>query len=263
MNLEEMEKTIKELKKQIIRAWEVITHNKEECMENRTIREVLREFFEEEKQNTSSEVFIAFLDGLLAKLDVRSAAHTEEHDCYKEWTKNIKVHNLDELIPKTEKKDSGGEKEFTMKELNEFADEQISHQESHYDHKTDSKPPKSPFYECVKCNSIHHSLALNQDDEGYNICPDCGSRVFKTPIEDRLPGGTGTEPREDSYTCRLCGNEITLVEYEVSKLTVEVKREDLQFLYALARNDTLKLDKEDLHEKRMKYLHKIKEEYSL
>ena len=32
-----------ELKDQIIRAWEVIVHNKEECMENRIIKEVLRE----------------------------------------------------------------------------------------------------------------------------------------------------------------------------------------------------------------------------
>ena len=50
---------------------------------------------------------------------------------------------------------------------------------------------------------------------------------------DRLPDATDTEPREDLYTCRLCGNGITLIEHEINKLTVEVQREDLQFLYDL------------------------------
>ena len=76
------------------------------------IKEVLRELItnlylpNELRHELLIKLGVSHFDeyGNPAKLDsggekVRSAAHTEEHDCYKEWTKNIKVHNLDNLAP--------------------------------------------------------------------------------------------------------------------------------------------------------------------
>ena len=100
----------------------------------------------------------------------------------------------------------------------------------------DSKPPEPS--RCKSCGEILTYYSKNQ--RGELVCPSCW---------------ISKEPREDLYSCRLCGNEITLVEHEVNKLTVEVKREDLQWL--IERIDTYHISKEkDTYER-------IKEEYSL
>ena len=59
-------------------------------------------------------------------------------------------------------KDSGGEKEFSLKELNKFADEQIAKQESHYIHKTDSKPAEPYFSMTTGEQQIAYEEAMGE-----------------------------------------------------------------------------------------------------
>lgn len=183
-----------------------LTHNRS-CGNKEVLRELLNGFEKYYRKKISYMDLRVIIAELLAKLDaVGSAAYTEEHDCYKEWTKNIKVHNLDKLVGETEKKefeteftkdckrwfkDSGGEKEISN--LSDLGLNPRKSQEDR-DRVVDSKPPE----------------------------PNKNDVLLRHYIID------SDEPREDNYTCRLCGNGITLVEYEVSKLTIEVQREDLQ-----------------------------------
>lgn len=90
-------------------------------------------------------------------------------------------------VGKTEKKASGGEKEDRARLVRPYSN--LSEVKSADNQSENSKPPE--------------------------------------PIRWQYDTDPEVQPREDLYTCRLCGNEITLVEHEVSKLTVEVKREDL------------------------------------
>jgi len=157
-----------------------------------------------------------------------------------------------------------------LKELNKRNWDRILAFEDHCD---TWSPPK-------KCNKLNRKTEKKEDDSELKkrlydamsgkstpyIPLDSGGEKPPEP-KDGTTWTTNTtifpinEPREDVYTCRLCGNEITLVEHEVSKLTVEVKREDLQFLYRYCNDDGIydgQLQNEFWGE-----LKRIKEEYDI
>jgi len=70
---------LNELKEQIIRAWGVIEHNKEECMENRIVKEVLREDYQFKIAKLPDNELKAHYEGLLEKLDGKDSGG--ENDC--------------------------------------------------------------------------------------------------------------------------------------------------------------------------------------
>jgi DNA-directed RNA polymerase subunit RPC12/RpoP len=105
---------------------------------------------------------------------------------YKKHGRIIEERVRDATRKKTEKKDSASEKELGLPKRENGLNHLHGKSEGNSP-LLNSKFPEPPFYECMKCNSIHHSLALNQDDEGNNICPDCGSKNFKTPKEKPEP----------------------------------------------------------------------------
>ena len=90
---------------------------------------------------------------------------------------------------------------------------------------SDSKPPE-PKYKCIECGEWFKAY---HDGNGWQnwVCSKCYPRINTTG--DRLPGGTGTEPREDDVI-----NIREMVKTLTNKEWVLVKREDLLTLYNLA-----------------------------
>ena len=102
---------IAELKEQIIRAWGVIEHNKEECMENRIVKEVLQDHIKAHKfiadQGSVIKImdkWIEHLNEALEKLDGKGKLEKQRQEILKE------VPNF--IFLSWNRKDSGGEKEM-------------------------------------------------------------------------------------------------------------------------------------------------------
>ena len=87
----------------------------------------------------------------------------------------------------------------------------------------------------------------------------CGHGCTKPAVKgDRLPGGTGVEPREDDKLCPICGKFLDgdkeWIDYAYS--LIPMKREDLQFLI-----HNFDYEFVDIGEKQ--YFERIKEEYNI
>ena len=123
-------KLLAKLKEQIIRAWGVIEHNKEECMENRIVKEVLQDHIKAHKfiadQGSVIKImdkWIEHLNEALEKLDGKEYQTIESGKWYRR--KNGKF----ELSPR---QDSGGEQSV--------GGERAGCDETR--HQTDSKQPE-------------------------------------------------------------------------------------------------------------------------
>lgn len=160
------------------------------------------------------------IEKLLEKLDGK------KEGC--EWETTEYCMKPDET-PEEDLVDSGGEKDNSGVEVPNRVKGNIPQI------KPDSKPPEIEEFRNVDGKLIHVRIKPPEPAMGKKCltCNGWNPNEYASECEDiyntiELRCEVSDEPRENDYTCRLCGNEISEVEYEVNKLTVEVKWEHLQ-----------------------------------